>query len=252
MHLMSMHRHPVKGLQPETLNSGILVTGFGLEGDRGFAFQFMDSFEPRELKELPAETAPWIFKSHLAVQHDWPDLAQIRALWDSSRRTLQLQSSLTSSGPRSVDDLADRQALAHFVETFLKSKSPFEKAKHPEATSLRLIGRGSADTRYTDSARGPVSIALRESVEDLEARWGFAVDEKRFRLNLFLSGAPAWSELTWVDRHLKIGRCLLKVYKPIARCPNIDVHVETGVRENEIFPQMKIDWDTRSWEFEPT
>jgi uncharacterized protein YcbX len=242
--LRAIYRHPVKGLRPELLSSGRLLPGRGLEGDRAFAFQFLDESVPAELRAAPAETAPWMFKSYLAVQHDWPDLARIEPSWDAatSRLTLRaygLRGGLAAEVSGCLARPTERQTLATFVRDFLRGCQPYERAKHPDPTELRLVGAADLGGRYTDSGGAPVSLVLRESLRDLEQRYRFAVDERRFRINLCLEGAPAWAELGWMGRRLRVGGCVLQIAKPIGRCPNIDVHPESGERRDEIFPSMK-------------
>lgn len=239
--LLSLFRHPVKGLHPEAMDLGILEAGGGLQGDRAFAFQFMDEAVPAELRAAPAESAPWMIKFHLANQHDWPDLAKIVPRWSGA--TLSLEATEAGGGPSRVEaDVrtpAGRESLARFVEEFLSRHKPFERARHPQLAPLRLIGAAEQGTRYTDGERGPVSIVLSESIEDLAKRFGFAVDARRFRINLHLQGAPAWNELGWLGRRLRIGACILQITKPIGRCPNIDVDPDSAERKDEIFPQLK-------------
>lgn len=234
--ITSLYRHLVKGFNQESLTKTQLIAGATLRGDRAFAFQFLDT----EIS-YPAENAPWISKMSLAVQHDWPELAKILPSWNEKTQSLKLKiqdsenfieaSTLHSEG---------RDKLAKFVHLYMKTIQPYSKARHPAATPLRLIGNANFTTRYTDGDKGPLSLAFRESIQDLEKKFGFKVDEKRFRLNLFLDGAPAWTELTWkTGTKIKIGNSIIQIYKPIGRCPNIDVNQMSGERLDEIFPHLK-------------
>jgi uncharacterized protein YcbX len=237
--VVSLYRHPVKGLRPEVLDSARVSAGRGLEGDRAFAFQFLDESVPAELRAAPEENAPWMFKAHLAVQHDWPDLALIEPLWKPDTCTLALEVADGTRVEESVVEPEGRARLAAFVHGFLSRRVPYEKARHGQLAPLRLVGNADLSTRYTDGGGAPLSFALRESLVDLEEKYGFPVDERRFRLNFFLEGAPAWSELGWQGHRLRVGDCVFEVRKPIGRCPNIDVDPDTGERKDEIFPRMK-------------
>jgi len=106
---------------------------------------------------------------------------------------------------------------------------------HP-VISLSVYGpRGEAIEESVESSEGRERLAA----EDLERSFGFNVDERRFRINAFIEGAPAWSELAWVGKKLQIGKTLLQILKPIGRCPNIDVDADSGERKDEIFPRLK-------------
>jgi uncharacterized protein YcbX len=240
----SLYRYPVKGLRPEILTQAELRPLRGLLGDRSFAFQFLDDSVPPELTQVDAERAPWMSKFHLAVQHDWPALARILPVWNEAGKFLALKVFDQFGGDERqiqhrVDTIAGREALAHFVFDFLKEQQPFLKARHSTVSPLRLIGATDLASRFTDSGGAPLSFALHESVLDLNAQFGIKIDEQRFRLNLILEGAPAWSELSWTEKKIQIGECIIQVKKPIARCPNIDVDQLTGERHSEIFSNMK-------------
>lgn len=231
----SIYRHPVKGFQQESLETAQLISGGTLLGDRAFAFQFLDT----DISQA-ADNAAWISKFSLAMQHDWPELAKISCSWNESRQELCLN---VANSPlhicASLTNESGRQALADFVFNYMKTLTPFPKARHPIAGPVRLIGNAHLTTRYTDGEKGPLSIGLRESLKDLETQFGFKIDERRFRLNIFLEGAPAWEELKWMNHKLRVGSCLLQIYKPIGRCPNIDVDQVSGSRNDEVFPLMK-------------
>ncbi|MEZ4814082.1 MAG: hypothetical protein R3A80_02605 [Bdellovibrionota bacterium] len=76
----SIYRHLVKGFQQEALETAKLVSGASLLGDRAFAFQFLDTLT--EDSNYTEENTPWIPKTKLAVQHDWPDLALLIPSWN--------------------------------------------------------------------------------------------------------------------------------------------------------------------------
>lgn len=74
--------------------------------------------------------------------------------------------------------------------------------------------RDDAETTFTDGY--PVTAALQESLDDLNARLAEPVPMARFRPSVVVSGAPAWSEDHWQTIDLGALRC--DVVKPCARC----------------------------------
>ena len=62
-------------------------------------------------------------------------------------------------------------------------------------------------------------------------RVGARRHKRRFRANLYFSGAPAWHELEWVGQELLAGRARLRVVKRIPRCPATQVNPETAERD---------------------
>jgi uncharacterized protein YcbX len=77
----------------------------------------------------------------------------------------------------------------------------------------------------------PFLLVNRASLEDLSARVGHAVDVRRFRPNLVLSGAAAWAEDGWSA--IRVGAIRMRVPKPCARCsiPGLDPDRALATRE---------------------
>ncbi len=238
--VVALYRHPVKGLRPEPLSLARLAAGRGVEGDRAFAFQFLDDAVAAELRAAAAESAPWMSKFNLAMQHDWPGLARLVPSFDATAGELTIE---RAGGPRvtaSVRTAAGREQLARYLQDFLATLTPYEKAKHPQLAPLRLLGHADLSTRYTDGQTGPVTLSTTATFDDLTAKLGTApLDWRRFRLNIILSGAEAWSELKWMGRRVRIGSAVLEVQKPLGRCANIDVHPDTGARDEILYARLK-------------
>jgi uncharacterized protein YcbX len=198
--------------------------------------QFLDESVPEALRTAAAETAPWMSKFHLAQQHDWPGLAQVQATLVGDRLRLACGEKYLEA---SVVDPAGREKLAPWVYELLSRSAPYERAKHAQLSSLRLIGGLHLAQRYTDGTTGPVSLMTRATLDDLSGKVGRALDWRVFRLNLLLDGTTPWEELNWKGCRIRIGECELEVLKPIARCANIDVNAETGERDIELFDQLR-------------
>lgn len=234
----TVYRHPVKGLRPESRDRATLAVAGGIAGDRAFAFQFMDEAVPADLRGASAATAPWMSKRYLAVQHDWPGLARVVPRWDATERTLELVSDLGGRIQASVDAEGGRAGLARYLDAVLAATEPFSGAKHPARAPLRLIGddRGGS---FPDGSLGPVTLVLAETVAELCRAAGAPPDARRLRMNLVLSGAPAWSEAGWAGRNLRAGTAVLRVLKPVGRCANIDVDAESGARDFPLLATLR-------------
>lgn len=73
----------------------------------------------------------------------------------------------------------------------------------------------------------PVLGMTEESLADLSARCGQALEAERFRANIVLSGQEAWAEDQWSE--LRFGSLALRAAKPCARCAITTVDPKTGV-----------------------
>ena len=81
---------------------------------------------------------------------------------------------------------------------------------------------------FCDQRKPVVSLINLASLRDFEARVGARRHRRRFRANVWFSGAPAWSELDWVGRELQLGGAVLRVAKRITRCPATEVNPLTA------------------------
>jgi uncharacterized protein YcbX len=87
---------------------------------------------------------------------------------------------------------------------------------------------------FSDTRDKVVSIINLASVHDLERVVRQPVEPLRFRANLYIEGAPAWSEFEWVGKDIAIGDARLTVTKRIDRCAATNVNPETAERDRNI------------------
>src|SRR5712671_3862852 len=104
---------------------------------------------------------------------------------------------------------------------------------------LRVVeapGHAFADARKKPNATTDkyVSLINRASIAVLEAAVGAPVDPFRFRANVYLDGAPAWSEHDWVGSDITLGTARLRVISPITRCAATQVNPVTAKRDLDI------------------
>jgi hypothetical protein len=79
-----------------------------------------------------------------------------------------------------------------------------------------------------------VHIVNLGSIADLERTVALPINPLRFRPNLVLTGAPAWSELGWIGKTIRVGDAALEVVERTARCAATDVNPATGRRDLDI------------------
>lgn len=85
----------------------------------------------------------------------------------------------------------------------------------------------------------PVLVTLKESLDDLNARMAHPLPMNRFRPNIVVSGAPAWSEDAW--RKISIRGIAIDLPKPCLRCVVTATDQQHGVRgeDNEPLKTLK-------------
>jgi MOSC domain-containing protein len=78
----------------------------------------------------------------------------------------------------------------------------------------------------------PASLVSDGSLAELARRAGVeAIDARRFRMLIELSGVPAHEEDRWIGRRISIGSAILSVTAPDARCAITTQDPDTGTRD---------------------
>jgi uncharacterized protein YcbX len=224
----ALYRYPVKGLTPERAESLEILAQGRVAGDRVLGFRFADA-------GLPASA--WSKKYGFAVLVNTPGLARLDVRFDPKRLRLRIG----LDGETLADDTLDddgRKRIAAAVQRYVLALDPNPLDAHPERMPLELIGDGMTP-RYADSERGEITLHARESVASLAAAMDDpALDEVRFRTNIAIEGAGAWSELGWVGGRLRIGGLDFDVVRSKVRCLATHANPATGVRDLEVMPAL--------------
>lgn len=225
----ALYRYPVKGFTPEKRDSLVIQGDGRVQGDRSLVFRFADAVEPADA------TYP---KSRGLALMTFPTLARVRLTFDDDARTLRL----------SVDDIdvtADlseegRARLSEAVTAYLRTTSDAKLLEADGILPLGLLGDGRT-ARFQDRPQGFVSLHGAASVTDLDATVAAAVDDRRFRSNIVVSGTAPWAELEWRGR-VRIGEVEFEVQKPIERCAAITANPDTGVRDARLLRVLTTDF----------
>ena len=84
-----------------------------------------------------------------------------------------------------------------------------------------------------------VSLINLASLRDYEGKIGARRHRRRFRANIWFSGAAAWSERSWVGQQIQVGGAVLRVTKPINRCAATEVNPETAERDVDALAELR-------------
>lgn len=219
----SLWRHPIKGFTPERVVETCLTADSFFPFDRLFALEVGPSGYDRE-------DPKFLSKMKYAVLARFPAVARLRTRYDEIAERLFIEDRAFDIGQP-----AGRHALERHVETLLAAYEDYD----PVAQPLRFldIRDGAVDHyRFTDSAKGFVSILNLESLRDLGQRLGRDLDPLRLRANIWVEGWTAFEDHVWVGKHIRIGDHgpVLEVLKPIVRCVATHVNPDTAERDVEI------------------
>ncbi|TVR09944.1 MAG: MOSC domain-containing protein [Salinarimonadaceae bacterium] len=218
----ALHRYPVKGLSPEPLARATLTAGRYFPGDRVFAIENGPSgFDPAAPRHLPKI-------AYLMLMRD-EALARLETRYEDAADEIVIRAAGVERLRAKAGSEDGKRALADFLASYLEREAPGALRGEP---ALLAAPEG---YRFTDSARGYVSIVNLESVAALEDMVGAPVDPLRFRANIHVTGLPAWGEFDLVGRELRAPSGMtLRVTKRIVRCAATNVDPGTGLRDMAI------------------
>ncbi|WP_417531353.1 MOSC domain-containing protein [Marinobacter lipolyticus] len=103
-------------------------------------------------------------------------------------------------------------------------------------TSFRRVdaGRVTEERRVSFADGFPFLVTNLASLDELNSRLETPVEIRRFRPNIVVEGATAWSEDDW--RQLMIGEQAFSLVKPCSRCVMTTVDPDTGVKGSDLQP----------------
>jgi uncharacterized protein len=223
MTISKIHRYPVKGLSPETLQSAALTPGRCLPHDRRFAIALPSTrFDPGRPE--------WLSKTHFVMLMRDGKLAQLQTRFDDETDELRVERDGTTLLRESLAEAEGRRRAGAFFDEFLagEAEGPLRVVEAP--------GHSFADARRKPNATTDqyVSLINLASIAALERSIGAPVAPLRFRANLYFDGVPAWGELDWLGSEITAGGARLRVISAITRCAATQVNPTTAERDLDI------------------
>ncbi|WP_026597287.1 MOSC N-terminal beta barrel domain-containing protein [Methylobacterium sp. 77] len=215
LRLEALHRYPVKGLSPERLDAATLQAGAYFPGDRLFAIENGPSgFDPATPKHQPKIKFLMLMRNEA--------LARLDTRYDAETSVLTISQGNHVAVAADLSHQDGREAVEAFFRTEFADalRGPPKLLAAPDGF------------RFTDSARGFVSLLNLASIAATEDMVGAPVDALRFRANLHLSGLAAFAELDLVGRVVtSAGGVRLRISKRTERCAATNVDPATGIRD---------------------
>jgi uncharacterized protein YcbX len=221
MRIEYLYRYPVKGLSAEALETAQVQESGAIAWDRAFALAQGDAgFDPGNPEWLPKRNFMCLMKN--------ARIAGIRALFEPRTGVLSLRSQDGAGVSANALVPAGRAEIARFLAGFLGPDARGEPSFH------HVPGHVFGDSRIP-----VVSLIGLASLRDYEARLGAHRHRRRFRANIWFTGAPAWAELEWVGRQIHLGGATLRVLKRIPRCPATEVNPTIAERDADPVAELR-------------
>jgi uncharacterized protein YcbX len=214
--IVDICRYPVKGLSAEHLERVALAPDEGLPHDRRFALAHgATKFDPHDPKWLP--------KTHFLMLMRDEKLAQLRVRFAPDSGELTIERDGRPVVHARATEALGRTVIGQFFAGFMAGATP------GAPRLLEAPGHG-----FWDSRGKYLSIINLASVRDLERVVRQEVHPLRFRANVYIDGAPAWSEFGWTGKMLRLGGAEVEVVNPIDRCAATNVNPDSARRDLNI------------------
>lgn len=224
MRVQSLFIYPVKSL------AGIEVTSyeldeFGPAGDRRWMLvndqgQFITQRQLPVLAKVATRLRP------VGVEIGIPGQGDFILQPGNGRMEVKVWSDTVDAvtGPEAADN-----AISRYVGQSLRF------VHMPDECFRRVDPVRVPESRRVGFADGfPLLITNQASLDELNSRLADAVDMRRFRPNIVISGPEAWSEDRWSS--VTVGETRFVVVKPCSRCVMTTVDPGTGLKDPETEP----------------
>jgi len=233
--IKSIYRYPVKGFSGERLESTVLSVDEVLPGDREYAFAragvLFDPDHPAYLKKT----------NFLALVRD-EKLAAFETKLNQESKVL----SILERGVLKLEaDLNNKDECKAAAE-FFRGQLDIEPDHSPRVVRATGGTNGpEASHSFSDVPDKAVSLISLSSIKAFGEKIGADVDPMRFRgnINFESTSGPSWQEFDWVDRNLRIGDCIFRVFKRTQRCAATMVNPTTAIRDLNVPKQLMGSYD---------
>lgn len=203
----SLWRHPIKAHGREEVSEVTLVPGQSMPGDRLWAVA-------HEAAQLDGQN--WVRCTNFTRAAGSPKLMAITCKTEAHKLRL--------SHPDLEDLLFDPNAEQAAFLDWVMPLMPEGRAK-----PVKLIE--AAEQGFTDSGWPSLTLCNHASHKAVEQKLDQDLSIHRWRGNVWFDGLPAWEELDWVGRDLRLGEAVVSIRERTERCLATSSNPDTGVRD---------------------
>jgi uncharacterized protein YcbX len=225
MRIEYLYRYPVKGLTAEALESAEVEAGGCIPWDRAFALAQGDS-------GFDATAPGWLQKSNFMCQARNAKIAALASVFEPRDGTLTIRAPDGTFVAANALSAAGRARITAFLTEYLGDEARSTPAASP---AFHYVPGHS----FCDQREQVVSLINMASLHDYEAKAGARRHRRRFRANVWFSGAAPWSERNWVGQHIQLGGAVLRITKGIVRCPATEVNPVTAERDADPVAELR-------------
>ena len=221
MRVEFLYRFPVKGLSAEALEATEVEAGGCIPWDRAFALAQGDAgFDPAAPK--------WLQKLNFMCLARNAKIATLACFFEPRDGTLTLRSARGDIFAANALTATGRGQITAFLTNFLGDEARGTPAFH------HVPGHS-----FCDQREKVVSLINLASLHDFEAKVGARRHRRRFRANVWFSGAAPWSERSWVGKQIQLGGAVLEITRGTVRCPATEVNPVTAERDADPVAELR-------------
>ena len=215
-YVTALYRYPVKGFSPEPLQRAEIAAGGAIPYDRAYAIENGPSgFDANAPSYRPKIRFLMLMRNER--------MAGFRTRFDEDSRVLRVFAGDALQAEGALTTQEGRRAIeAWLAETFRG------ELRGPP----RILAAPSHS--FSDKAAKLLHLVNLATVRELEERIGRRVDPLRFRPNIVIDGAPAFSEFDWDGGEVRLPRLRLAFDSRTTRCAATNVDPETGRRDMDL------------------
>ena len=189
-----------------------------LPGDRRYALgSGTDQSQIAPLNE-------WLKKAHFLQMMNFEALAALSLSYQTDSTHLCLSENDDPLYEGYLNSQDDSQNLCQFIHDYLKLGDA-----HPRPRLFSLDEGG-----FTDTKRPFIAFGNQASIADFAARMGHEADARRYRLNVMMTGMPAFAELDLIGHSARLGTAEFNFIEAVGRCAAIEVNPKTAAREKNL------------------
>jgi len=218
-HILSLYRYPVKGFSPEPIARAEIPAGGAIPFDRAFAVENGPSgFNP---------AAPVYFqKSRFLMLMKNERMAEFQTRFDDASGVFKI----ARKGATEVEGSLLTAEGRGRIEAWLAENFSAELRGAPKILSA-------PGHTFSDMPAKVVHLVNLASARALSEELGRPVDPLRFRPNIVIDSPPAYGELDWKGREIRLKGITFTCEHRTSRCAATNVDPNTGLRDMEI-PRM--------------
>jgi len=216
-----LYRYPVKGLTAEALESTEVEPGTCIPWDRAFALAQGDAgFDPAK----PEYRRPRLFMCGKVSAR----ISLLRSTFDDRSGDLAIRAPDGTGVMANARYPEGRAEIGSFLTAYLGTEARGVPEFH------HVPGHS-----FSDQRAQVISLISMDSLGDFEAKIGARRHRRRFRANLWFSGAAPWAEFDWIGREIQVGGVRMRVTQRIGRCAATEVNPENAERDADPVAELR-------------